>query len=326
MPSIVTHHLFAKDVLYKLPKKEKERIELAKEHYLIFAQSFDNLFYYHFFLGPLGKHIRKCGTSFQKIKIDDYFINILEYIKHYKLENNSQVLAYLFGSLTHYALDNTCHPFIIYKSGDYKKHQNHNLKYRGLHNKFEVELDAYMYELKTKKKLYLQKIANSLLPKVSINQELRNIMQYTYLHTFNEKRMDQKYFSSVNTGNFILKYFVTDRMGIKKKIYQIGDKIIKKNERKYQYLSFYIKENNLSNLNTEHTCWNYPTDKNMISNESFLELYNKAMDKCLKYITACMKYINNEINLNILKKEIQDLNYATGLSWKDNKKLQYFEF
>ena len=46
MPSIVTHHLFAKDVLESLPYSIKETVIQNIETYLIFAQSFDNLFYY----------------------------------------------------------------------------------------------------------------------------------------------------------------------------------------------------------------------------------------------------------------------------------------
>ena len=40
MPSIVTHHLFAKDCLLDYEKKVNKNI------YYIFAQSFDNLAYY----------------------------------------------------------------------------------------------------------------------------------------------------------------------------------------------------------------------------------------------------------------------------------------
>ena len=46
MPSIVTHHIFAKEVKKQLPKNIQSKIN--NDIFYIFAQSFDNLFYYKF--------------------------------------------------------------------------------------------------------------------------------------------------------------------------------------------------------------------------------------------------------------------------------------
>ena len=75
MPSIVTHHLFAKEVLKELPSKIKEKISLP--HYMIFVQSFDNLFYYKFLTPWTGKEIRELGENAQKEKVNAYFKNII---------------------------------------------------------------------------------------------------------------------------------------------------------------------------------------------------------------------------------------------------------
>ena len=104
MPSIVTHHLFAKDCLKDT--KLKKNIDI----YYIFAQSFDNLFYYKFFIPGQGKKIRKLGNLGQKSKTNEYFLNILDYIKQHQQQNNEELLAYLYGSICHYTLDSNAHP------------------------------------------------------------------------------------------------------------------------------------------------------------------------------------------------------------------------
>ena len=95
MPSIVTHHLFAKDCLKGYEKK------VNKDIYYIFAQSFDNLAYYHFFTGCNNK-VKQIGQTAQRTKTNDYFINLLNYIKDHNLKEDCDVIGYLFGSICHY--------------------------------------------------------------------------------------------------------------------------------------------------------------------------------------------------------------------------------
>ena len=70
MPSIVTHHLFAEEVYNHLSTKTQNKLKNAYPIYQIFAQSFDNLFYYKFFTPWQGKQIRALGNIAQKNKTD----------------------------------------------------------------------------------------------------------------------------------------------------------------------------------------------------------------------------------------------------------------
>ena len=115
MPSIYTHNYFARDSYKKLEKENIHKLN-NKLYYEIFAQSFDNLFYYNFYKLGKGKEYRNLGYYAQKHNVWLYFKNMLEYIKKHKLYND-EILGYLYGSLSHYALDSTCHPYIHYISG-----------------------------------------------------------------------------------------------------------------------------------------------------------------------------------------------------------------
>ena len=135
MPSIVTHHYFAKDILNKLNNETKQTFQNSYSIFLIFAQSFDNLFYYKLLTPWLGKKERTLGYDAQKIKVNLYFENIINEIEKKPTSNN---LAYLYGSYCHYILDSTCHPYVIYQAGDEEKDK----KYNGLHEKIEENIDA----------------------------------------------------------------------------------------------------------------------------------------------------------------------------------------
>src|SRR5574344_2733260 len=158
MPSIVTHHLFAEDVLNKLPKSIQKSINPSLKEYYIFAQSFDNLFYYQFFCLNAGYDIQHLGHIAQETNTNLYFKSILNEAKKYP--NDTSILAYLYGSICHYILDSNCHPYIFY----YSKTPELSLKYRGWHERMEVNIDAYMLKKKKNKDLKDASLANILLP------------------------------------------------------------------------------------------------------------------------------------------------------------------
>ncbi len=313
MPSIVTHHLFAKDCL------KKTNIEVDNDIYFIFAQSFDNLFYYKFFTPFLGKKIRRLGNRAQREKINDYFLNILIYIKNNNLQNNKEINAYLMGSICHYALDTTCHPYIIYNSGI----TNIDKKYRGGHEKMEVMIDAILYEKKTHQKLKDANLSNTLLPLKKFSSELKNIIDTTFQKTFAIENIGTIYEKSYKTGHFILKYFVTDHTGIKKKMYQIKDYFSQ--GKMYQYLSFHINSLDKTVLNEERKTWYYPTDNTIKRNDSFTMLYTKAIKMASNLMEISQLYLKNKISIEIVAKEFKNLSYSTGKNWLLQEKPRYFK-
>ncbi len=318
MPSIVTHHIFANDVFQYLPHSIQEKIE--KPIYHIFAQSFDNLFYYQFLTPWKGENIRDFGEKAHSEKTNLYFKNILEYIKKNKLEKKKEILSYLYGILTHYILDSTCHPFIFYYTG-YKRIDQ---KYIGLHEKMEVNLDAYFYEQKYHQKLSQVKLADTLLSKVHFSNDLKKCLDEVFSKTFHYEDMGSIYEQSVKTGNLLLKLGVTDRSGIKKQIYKIKDTIIPSKERKYQYLSFHVTEINKNYLNLEHQKWYHPANHEE-NTASFLDLYNEALEKTVQIILKIEDYFQGNLSLKQILKIIGDNSYITGLPWKENKELKYFK-
>lgn len=320
MPSIVTHHFFAKDVLNNLPNSIKNCILPSIKEYCIFVQSFDNFYYYYLLTPWKGSNIRTLGNIGQKEKTNLYFKNILYYIKNHNLENNSSVKAYLYGSLCHYILDKTCHPYIIYISGN----PANNKKYRGNHEKMETMIDAIIYEKKTNKKLSKASLENKLLPKIVFSNELIETMNYVFEKTFGYKNIGKIYNKSIYQGNFILKYLVKDRTGIKKYFYKIIDSLNINSSRKYANLVLNVGKINYNYMNYNHEKWYYPANIKISKTDSFMDLYEKALEECTNIIKLTNDYFNNKIELSTLLKIIGNNSYITGLDC--NLNLQNINF
>ncbi len=320
MPSIVTHHLLAKEVYQNLTQEMQKKISYP--HFILFAQSFDNLFYYKFLTPWKGKDIRDFGESAQKEKVNFYFQNIIQEIENNHLENNPEILGYLYGSICHYVLDYHCHPFIFYHTGD-----NHlGKKYRGMHEKMEVNLDAYMYKKKEKKDLYKQNIADKLLPKIDFSKYLINLLNIVFQKTFQKENIGKIYEESVKTGNFLLKYGVTDRTGIKKQLYKLKDLLTPLSYRKYQYLSFHVTKFISDYRNEQKKIWYNPADQNIQSTKSFLELYEISKIEAIKIIIEIHKYFLNKKSLKKVLELIGNNSYTTGLPCDKPYTLKYFKY
>ena len=138
MPALATHKIFAESVLKNLDENKVD-----KDTYFIFSQSHDLLYYYK---GKNYKFYNKQGTKGHHKNTQEFILNIIECIKANNLVKDKQCMAYLYGTITHYYLDSTCHPYIFYKSGVYKKYSLDTLKYKGQHNLLERSLDSALYE------------------------------------------------------------------------------------------------------------------------------------------------------------------------------------
>ncbi len=321
MPLITTHNFFAGEVL-KQTKPIINKIITEKQHiYELFAQGFDPLFFYEIL--PFHKKIGNfCHTHYT----DTFFLNFIHLIKQTNLQHHPDVMAALFGHLTHYTLDSTCHPFIIYKTGEYKKTKPETLKYNGLHTKMEMQIDAYIYEKKTNLKFYRFKIHKQLIPKEKLDKDLLEILNQTYEKTFSIKKGGKKYQKGYKLMYYAYKFLIVDPTGLKKKIYRWIDKWTPKKEGIYENYNSHITNINTSIFNLEHKLWYNPWDNTITSRESFFDLYEKAKKTCLTLFEATEQFMKDQITETEYKKVLQDKSYTTGFSWKIKKEMKYLEF
>lgn len=317
MPSTVTHYLFTKDVLKCIDKDIQEKIKNSENIYYLFGNSFDILFFSKY----------KLGSKAHGYNTNLYFANMINYIRKNNLTNNSDALAYLYGSICHYVLDSTIHPYIYYYTGKYKRGIKETYKYKGRHSYMEYMLDVILYKEKYNKELYKVNIAKEIFPKLKFSLELQNMIDYTYRKTFD---FDKGYkYIKKGRKNFRLamKYGMSSRFGFRKMLLRIIDCLHIVKDKKLSYCNFHIKKLDNGVLNLEHKKWCYPIDKSISFHYSFYDLYDVSIEKARKLINGINYALDgSDSDIKKILREIGNNSYRTGLNISKKENMKYFNF
>lgn len=326
MAGTITHAYFALDLYDKLSIKSKELIIDEKEYLKLFAQSNNILSYYVSKDSKKKNKIRNFDKTFHKNKTYEFFSTLINYIKYNHFYYEPQVMSYLYGMLSHYVLDSTVNPFIIYKTGIFNSDDDSTYKYNNLHTELESYFDNYLYTIKEGKNPHRFKCYNFCFNVDVFSDELIEVMDFTYKEVFGISEFHKYYLLASKQMKKFYKRFRYDPIGIKKKIYSFIDFILPDNHLRKVSLSYHINKKDKNILfNLEHKKWYNPTDKRTKSNESILELYTKALDLTFKMIQSINQYFYYDKKIN-LKKVIGNLSYETGKDCDKEKELKYFEF
>lgn len=320
MAGTVTHTYFAKDVYKKLDKNTSSIIKDSKNSFETFAQGHD-IFY---FCGLNGK---KIDLLFHSSNTQNFFINLINYIRKNKLEYNSEIMAYLYGNICHYALDSILHPYIIYKAGDYNKKYKNTLKYNGKHNEVESYIDAFMINDREKikpNKLDLKCFCFKYKP---LSKDLCLLINTVYKETYNKRNIGKKYKKGLKNMKFLYSLLRNDKNGLKKQIYKFIDSHSFKSMMRFSPISYVYKLNkNHFYLNLDHRKWCHPMYKNEIYSYSFDDLYKQAIDLSLELINASNAVLFYNKTSNYLKRYFKNTSYISGKNCSDKKEFKYFEF
>lgn len=328
MPSSVTHALFALDVYDNLNKEYQKKISNKLENYKTFAQGPDPLFFYNLSNLKRGKNIRNIYPELiHTSNTQKFFISLIAYIKDNNLENNSEILSFLYGFITHYILDSTIHPFIIYKTGIFSQKDNSTYKYNGLHNDMEVYIDSYMIFQREKVFPKDFKTYNFICNIREFSDEINLLLDNIFEDVYNINDFSKVYFKSIKQMKNIFRIYRYDKFGIKKIGYKFIDFLLPKKYLKKEMLSYHVNPNNKKHyLNLEKNEWNHPMNKYEYYNYSFVELYKISINRAVNTINYVNDVLYGKKNIKSLEKVFTNLSYVTGKDCKLKEKCQYFEF
>lgn len=324
MAGTITHTYFVLDLYDKLSIKSKELLIDDKNSLKLFAQNNDVLFFYNELNYKKAKRIRMFGYRSQQIKVDEFFSTLINYIKYNNHQYNPQVISYLYGMLSHYVLDSTVNPYIIYKAGRFNKKDKNTYKYNGLYQELENYFDNYMLRIRKGINPYKFKCYDFCFNIDSFNKDLIEVMDFTYKEVFGINDFHKYYLKASKKTKKFYKLFRYDPYGFKKRFYKFFDLLNPGCFIRKVPISYHTN-NKKDYLNLEHNKWYNPTDKRTKSNESYLELYTKALDKASKMIYEINKFLYYDKKIN-LKKVVGNLSYETGKDCGKEKELKYFEF
>jgi len=324
MAGSVTHAFFANDVIKEVTKKRK--ILYNNDLINIFAQSMDPFNFYSI-LFPIKKNsstIRSFSSVFHRTKINDFFKEIITYVKDNNLSKDVEVMSFLYGYITHYVLDSSLHPFVEYNTGSWDKKKKETYKYNAKHHEMETFLDIYTLQ---KNNIVPEKYKSykTLFNVNKFGNNLSKCIDYTFDKIYNFKNFSKFYLKSIKDMKFCFRLLRYDPLGYKKYCYKVFDIVSTKNVLNSKFLSYsYIPKNSLLFLNKDNQEWFYPYDESIKLNDSFDDIYVKALYKASNIIIKVTDYIkrNKELDFNSLF----NLSYVTGLYWtlkNNNPKYRY---
>ena len=323
MPATAVHAYFAQDLNDILPKEIKNKLDV--DRLKTFGQSTDSLMFYNLFSILPGKNIRDFQKYFHTNKTQEFFINLINYIKENDYTEDIDVNSFLVGTICHYVLDSTVHPYIYYKTGYFNKNDKSTYKYNNVHTFMETFLDNDMIKRRESINPYKFNISKFSFDTSKFSNELNDTIKYTFKETFDVDNMDKIYYKSLKQMKNSIFIFRQDRYGVKKFFYKLADTFTSKRVFRFEAISYHYPLNDRHNfLNENHKLWRNPCDYNLTSEESFLDLYLKALKLAKVMICASFDYINGkDIEL---EKIFINKSYITGLDCELDKELKYFEF
>lgn len=317
MPAYYTHKFYANDVYNRI-----DNSKINKDYFLLFAQSFDIL-YYNSKLGKKNKEVKKLGRTAHYKNTQAFFINAVNIALNNHLEDNSYVRSFILGFLTHYILDSTFHPYIFYKTGVFKQNKE-TFKYKGQHTLMELQLDYYYFCKDYDIPFYKYKHYKSY-ELIDKKEELNIFMNQVFKKTFNKDDVATYYFKDLKKWRMVTKYLKNTNVRFLKFVYKFIDKVFKYKKSIGNY-SYYIKSIDTTIFNNEHKKWFNPADKKITYNYSIDDLYQNAIDKYLEISNAIIAVLEKKEDIKTLANIIPNVSYFHGLDLSLNKKTKYFEY
>lgn len=322
MPASIAHAFFVKDVYDILPTEIRGNLDVKRCK--MFGQSVDSLKFYNLFSVLPGKNMRNFQGYFHENKSQEFFINLLKYIKDNNI-TDSDSYSFLFGFICHYALDSTIHPYIIYKTGIFKKGKPSTYKYNNVHAFMETFIDNDMVRRRLKTNPYFFDASKFCFDIRPFSNELNKTINYTFYNTFKIRDMSSIYYKSLKQMKMSLRLFRMDPYGVKKFIYKLVDSFTSRGTFRFEAISYnYPLVDRHNYLNSNNSLWRYPTAYDMTSNESFVDLYLKSIKLAKVLYCASYDYLNGK-NID-LEKIFNNNSYVSGINCEDKKELKYFEF
>lgn len=322
MPATITHAYFAKDLYEVLPSNISSKIDLNRTK--MFSQSVDSTMFYNILSLKPGKSFRRFQYYFHTHKTNEFFINLLRFVKVHNIED-SDTYSFIVGFIAHYILDSTVHPYVIYKTGMFNKKDRSTYKYNNIHHFMETFLDNDLVKRRENTNPYKFNISKFCFDTKKFSMSLDDTIDYAFYTTFNIRNMGTKYYKSLKQMKIFIKLFRQDRFGIKKFFYKLIDTFTPRSVFRFEALSYhYPLEDKHNFLNNDHTMWRNPSDYDMTSTESYIDLYLKALKDTRSVVVKVFEYLNGkDIDLDEL---FLNKSYTNGLNLDEEKELKYFEF
>ena len=307
MPGLITHYIAGQSALKSIPREIRDYIASMAPLFNLGTQGPD-IFYYSI-ADYVTKRIKALGTQMHDKDLGLFFACIADVLKNHKSPSGRRmVFAYAAGFLTHYAVDVHAHPYVYSQTHDPAAPK---LKGAACHYHFETSMDVLMlghfynrrpadyqlWQLISPDKLHLRTAAAAVSPAIRqvYNRDINPWDVY--------RAMEQMAF---------LSKCLQSKRGIRKRLLQ-GIEGITVGSRIFSAL-IHMQDvtDGRDYLNMKNAAWSPPWAQRESSTNSFLELFEAAVENAVHMIQAMYAYMNNEISQNQLTEQIKNYSLKTG--------------
>lgn len=284
MPNIITHTLFAEDMLKLL---DEEMLNDRKQLFEIGSSGPDYLFFHNVSPKAFWKKtpLRHIGSQLHESHINDFYRSAVHSIwKEKNPEIRQDMIAYTCGHLCHWALDSSAHPYIFYRTGNCKGQSAND------HHRFESILDSLLLKHKKNETIATYDITKEV---TDADDEMKRAVARIYVPAvnsiFKENIKGHHIAEALDDWNGMQKVF-RDPYGNKIRFARALEKPFGLDN---QFSGFAVPEkpeDNYDIMNLLHNEWKNPQTGEP-SHDSFFELYDKAINRAAKaivlFLNAC---------------------------------------
>ncbi|MEI7668077.1 MAG: zinc dependent phospholipase C family protein [Erysipelotrichaceae bacterium] len=312
MPNIATHGLMAHDVLQDIDLAYlSPLISQYNQVYALGSSGPDFLFYYHVLPWQnidYKDDVFTLGNQIHNSKVNAFFQSALRVIDEEKDQTMRDIMVvFLAGQLMHWSLDSLGHPYVFYFTGEIANETQY------WHFRFESMLDTIM--VKQVKQLKLEDLKHYQF--VESNQITRKAIAKLY-HWVAIEVFD------IDISEEVLAESLLSAAQIAKVLYDpytlkipVAFGIEKLSKQAWKYTGHMVTgtiDTQHDVLNLKHETWLHPCDATITSNDSFLDIYAKSIERgraCLYSLEAILTKQQLPLTLNAI---LMDRTYDTGLA------------
>jgi hypothetical protein len=305
MPGFITHYLCAQATLSKLSPEIQSTVAECKNIYNIGAQGPDIFFYY--LPGLIKKRTKNIGVQLHRENAGGFLLSMADGTKKIGDAQEQAILfSYTAGFLSHYALDVSAHPYVYALTTVKERAGMHN---RVEHRKLETAIDVLMLKLMSGKKpaayALWQLICADAWQMRSASGAVSSAIQSVYGRNVQASEVYKAMRYMVQ-----LTRILQSGTGRRKRLMEL----VENHTVGAHVASCMVHAQRVDDesdcLNMKKTAW-HPT-----RNDSFVELYQAAVDNGIFMIDSLFAYLRGEISRNALIKIIGNRSLQTGEIWE----------
>ncbi|WP_221568814.1 zinc dependent phospholipase C family protein [Alkalihalobacillus sp. TS-13] len=291
MPNVWTHIYFGEVVL-----KRSGIIDLNEksEPYFNFGTQGPDPFFYHNFWPWKETSVTEVGDRIHHEHCGDFLLKLIDHTKE-RLED-AKLTAFTTGFITHHILDRNTHPYINYRSGTKGNR----------HQKLEIIIDTFMMKKYKNIETWNTPVYKELAIGKKLHEPIEKMLEEKISDTFPElhEKMPAGYVQQSYQHMQKALRVLYDPLGWKNKLLK----------EKVQPFSYQKHVDDVDYLNESKTPWKHPAQSDEHHEESFMELFENAVDEGTEILTLLKGYWydDNMEQYEKLKEKLGNVCYDVG--------------